>query len=94
MVNRTVLAHLLLTGLSRQHLACSADELAEPWQAPVKGRRHAARGGVPRRAEGTGTRHQLVFVDQLMTTLVQVPHELPHSVLGLLFGVDRSTVNR
>lgn len=94
MVNRAVLAHRLFTGLSRRHLACLAEELAEPWQAGVEGRRHAVRGGARKRAEGAGARHQLVFVDRLVATLIHLRHDLPHSVLGLLFGVDRSTVTR
>lgn len=64
MVNRAVLAHRLFTGLSRRHLACLVEELAEPWQAGVEGRRHAVRGGARKRAEGAGARHQLVFVDR------------------------------
>lgn len=39
---------------------------------------------------GAGARHQLVFVDRLVVTLIH----LRHSVLGLLFGVDRSTASR
>nr|WP_244218578.1 transposase family protein [Streptomyces corchorusii] len=70
------------------------EELAEPWQAGLEGRRHAARGGSRKRAEGAGARHQLVFVDRLVATLIHLRHDLPHSVLGLLFGVDRSTVTR
>nr|QIY67809.1 IS5/IS1182 family transposase [Streptomyces sp. RPA4-2] len=68
--------------------------MAEPWQAGVEGRRHAVRGGARKRAEGAGARHQLVFVDRLVATLIHLRHDLPHSVLGLLFGVDRSTVTR
>ncbi|MFJ6687095.1 IS5/IS1182 family transposase, partial [Streptomyces werraensis] len=79
MVNRTVLAHRLFTGLPRHHLARLADELAEPWQAGVEGRRRAARGGVRERAEGAGARHQLVFVDRLVATLIHLRHDLPHA---------------
>ncbi|MGW1354298.1 transposase family protein [Streptomyces sp. NPDC002409] len=94
MVNRAVLAHRLFTGLSRQHLSCLVEELAAPWQAGIEGRRHAARGGVRKRAAGADARHQLVFVDRLVVTLIHLRHDLPHSVLGLLFGVDRSTITR
>lgn len=65
-----------------------------PWQAGPEGRRHAARGGARKRAAGAGARHQLVFVDRLVATLLHLRHDLPHSVLGLLFGVDRSTATR
>ncbi|WP_328867849.1 transposase family protein [Streptomyces sp. NBC_00304] len=70
------------------------EELAVPWQAGFEGRRHAVRGGVRKRAAGAGARHQLVFVDRLVATLIHLRHDLPHSVLGLLFGVDRSTITR
>jgi hypothetical protein len=93
-VNHAVLAHRLFTGLSRSHLVGLVEELAEPWQARVEGRSHATRGGARKRAAGAGTRHQLVFVDRLVATLIHLRHDLLHSVLGLLFGVDRSTVTR
>ncbi|MGW8366976.1 helix-turn-helix domain-containing protein, partial [Streptomyces wedmorensis] len=94
MVNRTVFAHQLFTGVSRFHLAHLLEELTDPWQAAVEGRRHQARGGARKRATGGGARHQLVFVDRLVATLIHLRHDLPHSVLALLFGVDRSTVTR
>ncbi|MEU6278294.1 transposase family protein [Streptomyces populi] len=87
-------AHRLFTGLSRSHPACLVEELAGPWQAGVEGRRHATRSGARKRAAGVGASHQLVFVDRLVATLIHLRHDLPHAVLGLLFGVDRSTVTR
>ncbi|MGW4148401.1 transposase family protein [Streptomyces albogriseolus] len=94
MVNRVVLTHRLFTGISRSHLACLIEELAVPWEADCEGRRHAARDGARKRAAGAGARHQLVFVDRLVATLIHLRHDLPHAVLGLLLGVDRSTVTR
>ncbi|ALC19223.1 transposase family protein [Streptomyces pristinaespiralis] len=94
MVSQAVLAHQLFTGISRQRPACLVEELAGPWQAVVEGRRHEARGGARKRAAGRGPRHQLVFVDRLVVTLIHLRHDLPHSVLALLFLVDRSTVTR
>ncbi|WP_422070958.1 helix-turn-helix domain-containing protein [Streptomyces lasalocidi] len=35
-----------------------------------------------------------MFVDRLVVTLIHLRHDLPHSVLALLSGVDRSTVTR
>ncbi|MEU2674267.1 IS5/IS1182 family transposase, partial [Streptomyces sp. NPDC007164] len=90
MVKRSVLSRRVFTGISRRHLACLVQELAEPWLAGVEGRRHAARGGSRRRAAGAGARHQLVFIDRLTATLIHLRHDLPHAVLGLLYGVDRS----
>ncbi|MFE1268744.1 transposase family protein [Streptomyces sp. NPDC058758] len=94
MVNRMVLADQVFTGISRLHLARLLEELAGPWKAAVEGRRHQTRGGARRRAAGAGARHQLVFVDRLVATLIHLRHDLPHSLLALLFGVDRSTVTR
>ncbi|MFD9420739.1 transposase family protein [Streptomyces goshikiensis] len=94
MVSRTVLAHQVFTGVSRRHLASLVEELAGPWQAGVEGRRHAARGGARKREAGAGARHRLVFADRLVATLIHMRHDLPHTALGLLFGVDRSTVTR
>ncbi|MFE4829969.1 transposase family protein [Streptomyces sp. NPDC056672] len=94
MVSRAVRAHRLFTGVSRRHLACLIEDLAVPWQAGVEGRRHAARGGMRKRAAGAGARHQLVFVERLVATLIHLRHDLPHAVLGLPFGVDRSTITR
>lgn len=91
MVGRGILAHQLFTGVSRQHLASSAEELAGPWQAVVEGRRCEARGGDRTREAGAGARHRLVFVDRLVVTLIHLRHDLPHSVLALLSGVDRSS---
>jgi hypothetical protein len=33
-----------------------------------------------------------VLDERLVATLIYLRHDLPHSVLGLLFGVDRGTV--
>ncbi|GGV59369.1 transposase [Streptomyces spectabilis] len=35
-----------------------------------------------------------MFVDRLVATLIHLRHDLPHAVLAVLFGVDRSTVTR
>lgn len=53
------------------------------------------RGGRDRlRAEGAGPDHRLVFVDRVIVTLVILRFQLPHAVLAVLHGVDRSTVTR
>ncbi len=38
--------------------------------------------------------HHLVFADRLLVTLVVLRFQLPHQVLAVMFGVDRSTVTR
>jgi hypothetical protein len=94
MVERSVLAHPLFTGISTGHLASLIEELARPWVVAAEGRRVRVRGGVRKRAPGAGARYRLVFVDRLVVTLIHLRHDLPHAVLGVLFGVDRSTVTR
>jgi len=93
-VNRAVLGHRVLTGISRRHLADLVVELAAPWQAVVEGRRDTACGGARKRAAGAGARHRLVFIDRVSATLIHLRHDLPHAVLALIFGVDRSTISR
>jgi Helix-turn-helix of DDE superfamily endonuclease len=34
-----------------------------------------------------------VFVDRVLVTLAHLRHDLPHSALAVLLGVDRSTVS-
>ncbi|MEV6810444.1 IS5/IS1182 family transposase, partial [Streptomyces sp. NPDC051129] len=77
MVNRAVLAHRLFMGISQRHLACLIAELSVPWEAGLESRRHAARGEARKRAAGAGARHQLVFVDRLVATLIHLRHDLP-----------------
>ncbi|MEU8952115.1 transposase family protein [Streptomyces sp. NPDC048489] len=43
---------------------------------------------------GGGAKHQLVFVDRLLATLVHLRHGATHDVLACWFSVDRSTITR
>ncbi|MEU0119948.1 transposase family protein [Streptomyces bobili] len=43
---------------------------------------------------GVGAKHQLVFVDGLLATLVHLRHGAIHDVLACWFGGDRSTITR
>ncbi|MFD6183607.1 transposase family protein, partial [Streptomyces goshikiensis] len=47
-----------------------------------------------KRAVGAGAKHQLVFIDRLLATLVHLRHGATHDVLACWLGVDRSTVTR
>ncbi|MGW8531380.1 helix-turn-helix domain-containing protein [Nocardiopsis sp. NPDC055824] len=91
-LNRAVLAHPWFTGISRHHLAALVEELAHPWEVAAENHKNQVRGGSRKRTAGAGARHRLVFVDRLVATLIHLRHDLPHAVLGLLFGVDRSTL--
>jgi hypothetical protein len=94
-INRAVLSHPVLTGISREHLGSLIEELADPWVARQESALRVRRGGRDRlRAEGAGPNHRLPFIDRLIATLVIVRFQLPHAALAVLYGVDRSTLTR
>ena len=94
-IDRVALSHPVLTGISRDHLGGLIEELADPWLAQQESRLRDRRGGRDRlRAEGAGPDHALPFVDRVIATLVILRFQLPHAALGVLYGVDRSTITR
>ncbi|MEU6980741.1 transposase family protein [Streptomyces sp. NPDC046371] len=80
-----------ITGLSAEVIAELVAEVGPLWHE-----RHQARlESRPRkRAVGAGAKHQLVFIDRLLATLVHLRHGATHDVLACWFGVDRSTITR
>ncbi|MFE2854437.1 transposase family protein [Streptomyces lavendulae] len=80
-----------ITGLSADVIAELVAEVGPLWHE-----RHQARlEARPRkRAVGAGAKHQLVFVDRLLATLVHLRHGATHDVLACWFSVDRSTITR
>ncbi|MCX4546445.1 transposase [Streptomyces sp. NBC_01565] len=80
-----------ITGLSADVIAELVAEVGPLWHE-----RHQTRlESRPRkRAVGAGAKHQLVFVDRLLATLVHLRHGATHDVLACWFGVDRSTITR
>ncbi|WP_329182949.1 transposase family protein [Actinacidiphila glaucinigra] len=91
---RTALSHPALSGTSRQHLAELVAEVAPAWEAQQESALRERRGGDRRRREaGAGPKHRPVFVDRVLATLAHLRHDLPHSDLAVLLGVDRSTVS-
>lgn len=80
-----------ITGLSAEVIAELVSELGPLWHE-----RHQARlvSRPRKRAVGAGAKHQLVFIDRLLATLVHLRHGATHDVLACWFGVDRSTVSR
>src|SRR6266496_4178669 len=91
---RRVCAHHALCGISHAHLARLVNELAAPWTASHEAALEQRRGRARQRATGAGPNHHLVFADRLLVTLVVLRFQLPHQVLAVMFGVDRSTVTR
>ncbi|MDU9000804.1 transposase family protein [Streptomyces mirabilis] len=80
-----------ITGLSAGVIAELVAEVGPLWRE-----RHQARlaSRQRKRAVGAGAKHQLVFVDRLLATLVHLRHGATHDVLACWFGVDRSTITR
>ncbi|MFJ3187301.1 transposase family protein [Streptomyces halstedii] len=91
---RTALSHRICTGIPRKQLGSLIAELAVPWMARQDSRLRERRGHDRLRAEGGGPGHQLVFTDRVIATLVVLRFQLPHAALGVLYGVDRSTITR
>ncbi|MFD4144215.1 transposase family protein [Streptomyces sp. NPDC058572] len=91
---RTALSHRICTGISRRRLGELIAESAGPWMAREESRLGERRGHERLRAEGGGPDHQLVFTDRVIATLVILRFQLPHAVLAVFYGVDRSTVTR
>src|SRR6266511_1317296 len=91
---RRVCSHHAVCGISHAHLARLVKELAAPWTASHEAALEQRRGRARQRATGAGPNHHLVFADRLLVTLVVLRFQLPHQVLAVMFGVDRSTVTR
>ncbi|MFD4144378.1 transposase family protein [Streptomyces sp. NPDC058572] len=68
--------------------------MAAPWMVREDARLRERRGHERLRAEGGGPDHRLVFTDRVIATLVILRFQLPHAVLAVFYGVDRSTVTR
>ncbi|WP_338704063.1 transposase family protein (plasmid) [Streptomyces sp. Q6] len=80
-----------ITGLSPEVIAELVAVISPLWH----GRHQAGLAARPRRrAVGAGAKHELVFVDRLLATLVNLRHGATHDVLACWFGVDRSTITR
>ncbi|WP_189828577.1 transposase family protein [Streptomyces finlayi] len=86
-----IVSNRRITGLTADVIGELVVEVGPLWHA-----RHQARlASRPRkRAAGAGAKHQLVFVDRLLATLVHLRHGATHDVLACWFGVDRSTITR
>lgn len=68
--------------------------MADSWVAAEEGRLHARRGRSRLRGAGAGPKHELVFTDRVVATLVILRFQLPHAALAVFYGVDRSTITR
>ncbi|MGY0065338.1 transposase family protein [Streptomyces sp. QTS137] len=91
---RAALSHPAFTGISRAHLGGLIEEPAGPWTARCESAPHERRGGNRRQRPGAGPKHDLVFTDRVLVTLVHLRHQLPHAALAELYGLERSTITR
>ncbi|MFJ3713733.1 transposase family protein [Streptomyces sp. NPDC090053] len=91
---RAALSHPAFTGIARAHLGGLIEELAGPWTARCESALHERRGGNRRQRPGAGPKHDLVFTDRVLVTLVHLRHQLPHVALAELYGLERSTITR
>ncbi|MFF4909049.1 transposase family protein [Streptomyces sp. NPDC001260] len=88
------LTHPAFCGISRAHLGDLIEELADLWLARCESELRERRGAERQREAGAGPKHDLVFTDRLLVTLVHLRTGLPHAALAELYGIARSTISR
>lgn len=91
---RAVLTHPAFCGVSRAHLGDLIEELADLWLARCESELRERCGAERQREAGAGPKHDLVFTERLLVTLVHLRTGLPHAALAELFGIARSTISR
>src|SRR5207247_957724 len=91
---RAAMSHHAFCGLSRKHLGALVEELAPRWEARCESARHQRREGARQRQAGAGPKHEFVFTDRLLATLVHLRTGLTHEALGVLYAVGSSTIGR
>ncbi|MFD7056257.1 transposase family protein [Streptomyces mirabilis] len=68
--------------------------MADLWLARCESELRERRGAERQREAGAGPKHNLVFTDRLLVTLVHLRTGLPHAALAELYGSARSTISR
>ncbi|MFD3469744.1 transposase family protein [Streptomyces sp. NPDC058682] len=68
--------------------------MAGPWLARCASALRERRGAERQQQAGAGPRHDLVFTDRMLVTLVHLRTGLPHAALAELYGAARSTISR
>ncbi|MEV6393451.1 transposase family protein [Streptomyces sp. NPDC051907] len=69
------------------------EELGDLWLAWRESELRERRGAERQREAGAGPKHDLVFTDGLLVTLVRLRTGLPHAALAELYGIARSTIS-
>nr|WP_280882371.1 transposase [Streptomyces pseudovenezuelae] len=88
------MSHSAFCGLSEEHLGELAAEFAARWEARCESGRDERRHGSRKREAGAGPKHELVFVDRLLVTLVHLRTGLTHAALGVIYQVGSFTIGR
>ncbi|MFF5015138.1 transposase family protein [Streptomyces sp. NPDC001165] len=91
---RAALTPPAFCGVSHAHLGDLIEELADLWLARRESELRERRGAERQREAGAGPKHDLVFTDRLLVTLVHLRTGLPHAALAALYGIARSTISR
>jgi hypothetical protein len=91
---RAALSKRIFTGLQPRRPGKLIGDLSGPWMAAEEARLRERRGHDRERAPRAGPDHDLPFTDRVIVTLVYLRFQLPHAVLAVLYGVDRSTITR
>ncbi|MFF9073443.1 hypothetical protein ACF1BP_35295 [Streptomyces sp. NPDC014735] len=84
---RATMAHHAFCGISRQHLGELIGGLAPHGEARCESGRDEQRGDARKREAGAGPKHELVFIDRVLATLVHLRTELTHAALGVIYEV-------
>ncbi|MFD4570001.1 transposase family protein [Streptomyces sp. NPDC058467] len=91
---RAALTHPAFCGVSRAHFGGVIEELADLWLARRESELRERGGAERQREAGAGPKHDLVFTDRLVVTLVHLRTGLPHAALAELYGIARFTISR
>jgi hypothetical protein len=91
-MDRTLLTHPDLTGMTRKKLDAITVELAEPQARQHEQTRNTRRGAERRRARGAGRHRRLTDADRVLATILYLRRLCTQAVLAEVFYVDRTTI--
>lgn len=91
---RAALSHPAFTGISRAHLADLIEELAGSWTSSCESALHHRRGRKRKRQAGAGPKHELLFTDRVVVTLVHLRLSFRTPPSPSCTASSRSTITR
>jgi transposase len=93
-MDRDILRHSALTGMSRDQLHDLTGRLADAQTLQRERGRRDRRGGDRRRATGAGAHPKLEPADRILATILYQSKAFTQALLAELLGVDRSQITR